>query len=330
MFYLFHGDDEYRRSLELTKMKSKLGDQSAIDLNTTELSGGDLTLDQLIFACDSLPFLADKRLIIVHGLAARLQRRKESTEEESDNGDVFVERLEEYLQSLPETARLVFVENREIKKSNPIRKMVAGHDHGYEREFKPLGGRQINKWISERVEEEGGKIDRNAVQLLATYVGNDLRLLDQEIGKLLTYVGQERVISRDDVQRLVSYVREASIFDLVDAVGTRNTKLALQLTEKMIDDGNHPLYILHMIARQIRILLQTKELMARGTQPGDIRALLGLHPYVVKKAQAQAPNFTITQLEDLLHRLLDVDVAIKTGQMDKLLALELFLTEAGR
>lgn len=330
MFYLFHGDDEYRRSLELTTMKSKLGDQSAIDLNTTELSGSDLTLDQLIFACDSLPFLADKRLVIVRGLAARLQRRKESTEEGSDNGDVFVTRLEEYLQSLPETARLVFVENREIKKSNPIRKMVSAYEHGYEREFKPLKGYQLNKWISERVEEEGGKIDRGAVELLATYVGNDLRLLDQEIGKLLTYVGQERAISRDDVERLVSYVREASIFDLVDGVGTRNTKLAMELTEKLIEDGRHPLYILHMITRQIRILLQTKELQNRGTQEGDISALLGLHPYVVKKAQAQAPNFTAGQLEELLHRLLDVDAAIKTGRVEPLLALELFLTEARR
>jgi DNA polymerase-3 subunit delta len=330
MFYLFHGDDEYRRSLELTKMKSKLGDQSAIDLNTTELSGSDLTLDQLVFACDSLPFLADKRLVIVHGLAARLQRRKEATEEESENGDVFVERLEEYLQSLPETARLVFVENREIKKSNPIRKMVSDCEHGYEREFKPLKRYQLNKWISQRAEEEGGTIDRGAVELLATYVGNDLRLLDQEIGKLLTYAGQGRAISRDDVERLVSYVREASIFDLVDGVGTRNTKLAMELTEKLIEDGAHPLYILHMITRQIRILLQTKELQNRGTQEDDIRALLGVHPYTVKKALAQAPNFTAGQLEEILHRLLDVDVAIKTGQMDKLLALELFLTEAGR
>ncbi|HEM61477.1 MAG TPA: DNA polymerase III subunit delta [Chloroflexi bacterium] len=330
MFYLFHGDDEYRRSLELATMKSKLGDQSAIDLNTTELSGSDLTLDQLIFACDSVPFLSDKRLVIVHGLAARLGRRKEAAEEEEDGEDVFLERLEDYLSNLPETARLVFVENRAIGKGNPIRKMVSAYDHGYEHEFVPLKGFQLSKWISQRVEEEGGKIDRDAVQLLANYVGNDLRLLDQEVGKLLTYVGQGRSISRDDVERLVSYVREASIFDLVDAVGTRNTKLALQLMEKLIDDGNHPLYILHMITRQIRILLQTRELKDKQTEPGDISALLGLHPYVVKKALAQTPNFAVTQLEELLHRLLDVDVAIKTGQMEPVLALELFLTEAGR
>lgn len=330
MFYLFHGDDEYRRSLELATMKSKLGDQSAIDLNTTELSGSDLTLDQLIFACDSVPFLSDKRLVIVHGLAARLGRKKDASEGETDRDDVFLERLEDYVSNLPETARLVFVETRTIDKGNPIRKMVSAHEHGYEREFARLKGYRLNRWISDRVVEEGGQIEGAAVELLANYVGSDLRLLDQEIGKLLTYVGQGRSISRDDVERLVSYVREASIFDLVDAVGTRNTKLAMQLTEKLIDDGRHPLYILHMITRQIRILLQTRELQAKKAEPDDIRALLGLHPYPMKKALAQAPNFSAEQLEEILRRLLEVDTAIKTGQMEPLLALELFISGVSR
>ncbi|MDH4207966.1 MAG: hypothetical protein OEV76_03745, partial [Anaerolineae bacterium] len=148
MFYLLHGEDEYRRSLELEKMKSKLGDEDALALNTTELSGSDLTLDRLVFACDSLPFLADKRLIIVHGLAARLERKREETEEDSPADSAFVQRLEEYLRTLPETARLVFLENRQIKSSNPIRKMVSQSEHGYERHFPSLRPRELSRWVA--------------------------------------------------------------------------------------------------------------------------------------------------------------------------------------
>jgi DNA polymerase-3 subunit delta len=328
MFYLLHGEDEFRRSLELEGMKAKLGDESAVALNTTELSGGDLTLDQLIFACDSLPFLADKRLVIVHGLAARLGRR--GGEEDEDEESPFVEKLGAYLDTLPDTARLVFLEDGEVKKSNPIWKMVSQSQHGYEREFAPLKPRELNRWINQRVQEKGSGIDRTAVELLATYVGSDLRLLDLEIDKLLTYIAGERSITREDVELLVSYVQEGSIFDLVDALGTRDTKLAMQLTEKMLEDGRHPLYLLHMFARQFRILLQTKELLHKGAAPGDIAALLHLHPYPARKALAQARNFSIAQLEDIFHRLLELDAALKSSEMQERLALELFVTEVSQ
>jgi DNA polymerase-3 subunit delta len=325
MFYLLHGEDEFRRSLELEGMEARLGDESAVALNTTELSGGDLTLDQLIFACDSLPFLADKRLVIVRGLAARLGRRR--SEEEEDEESPFVEKLEAYLETLPDTARLVFLEDGKVKKSNPIWKMVSQSERGYEREFAPLKPRELNRWIAQRVQEKGSGIDRAAVELLATYVGSDLRLLDLEIDKLLTYIGGERSITREDVELLVSYVQEGSIFDLVDALGTRDTKLAMQLTEKLLEDGRHPLYLLHMIARQFRILLQTKELLGKGAAPGDIAALLHLHPFPARKAVAQAPNFSIAQLEDIFHRLLELDATLKSSEMEERLALELFVTE---
>ena len=330
MFYLLHGEDEYRRSLELEKMKSKLGDETALTLNTTELSGSTLTLDQLIFACDSLPFLADKRLIIVHGLAARLERKSGEPEEDSQADATFVQRLEEYLRTLPETARLVFLENRQIKAPNPLWKMVSQSEHGYEHHFAPLRDNELSRWIAQRAEEKGAKIDRAALQLLAAHVGNDLRLLDQEIGKLLTYTGSERPVTSDDVRLLVSYVREASIFDLVDALGLRDTRQAMQLTEQLLDDGQHPLYIQHMITRQFRILLQIKELLVKGTAREDISALLGLHPYPLRKALAQAPNFSIAQLEDILRRLLELDAAVKSGEMEERLALELFVTEVNK
>jgi DNA polymerase-3 subunit delta len=330
MFYLLHGEDEYRRSLELQKMKSKLGDEDALALNTTELSGSDLTLDQLIFACSSLPFLADKRLVIVHGLAARLERRRDESEEDSPSDPVFAERLEEYLSTLPETARLVFVEDRRIKPANPILRMVSQFEHGYEKHFAPLRENRLTSWIAKRAREKGANIEREAVQLLAAHVGSDLRLQDQEIDKLLTYLAGERPITSDDVRLLVSYVREDSIFDLVDALGLRDTGKAMQLTDKMLEDGQHPLYILHMITRQFRILLQIRDLQARGTATADMATLLRLKPYPLRKALAQAPNFTIDQLEDILHRLLEIDAAVKSGEMEERLALELFVTEVNR
>lgn len=328
MFYLFHGEDEYRRSLELETMKAKLGDPTTVDLNTTELSGRRLSQDELVFACDALPFLAEKRLVVVHDLAARFERKAGATRSRPEQESAFLKRLEEYLNTLPDTTRLVFVENRKIGARNPVHRIVSKSEQGYEREFTPLRAGELSRWIVEEVTEKQGQIDPAAVSLLAAHVGNDLRLLDHEIEKLLTYVGGERPITAADVERLVSYVQEANIFHMVDALGRRDTRRAMELVEKLLDDGQHPLYLLRMITRQFRILLQIKELLAKGTSSADMRALLGLHPFVVEKTTKQAPNFSLSQLEAIYHRLLELDVAVKSGEMEHRLAINVFVTEA--
>ncbi len=330
MFYLLHGEDEYRRSLQLEDMKAKLGDPATLALNTTELSGRQLTLDELIFACDSTPFLGERRLVIVSDLATRFQRDSREKAGYSELDSTFLERFEEYVDRLPDTTRLVLMESGKIKPGNPIHRIVSRSDHGYEKEFAPLRSRELRGWIVERVEDKEGRIERPAVDVLAAFVGGDLRLLDQEIEKLLTYVGPERPINEEDVELLVSYVQEANIFHMVDALGRRDTRRAMELLERLLEGGHHPLYVLHMITRQFRILLQIKELRAVGTLPADIAALLRLPPFVIDKSSKQARNFSFEQLEDIYRSLLEVDAAVKSGEMEERLALNLFVTGVGR
>jgi DNA polymerase-3 subunit delta len=327
MFYLFHGEDEYRRSLQLATMKAKLGDPTTVALNTTELDGRRLTLNELISVCDAMPFLSEKRLVIVHDLAARFERKRGTAEDDSEEGPSFLEQFEEYVNRLPESTRLVLVEDHEIEKKNPIYRIVAKSDQGHEREFASLDPGELNRWIAQHVGEKGGRIENTAVSVLAEFVGSDLRLLDQEIDKLLTYVGPERAVTEQDVELLVSYAQEANIFHMVDALGKRDTRRAMELMEQLLEGGQHPLYLLRMITRQFRILIQVKELLAKGTSAEDIRALLRLHPYVVKKTKGQAANFSIEQLEVIYKQLHEVDVAVKSGQMEPALALNLFVTE---
>jgi len=326
MFYLFHGEDEYRRSLQLATMKAKLGDPVTVALNTTELNGRRLTLDELISVCDAMPFLAEKRLVIVYNLAARFERKKGAAEDDAEQDPAFLEQFEEYVNSLPESTRLVLVEDGKIKEANRIYKIVTKSDQGHLHEFAPLDPGELSRWIPEHVEEKGGRIERAAVNALAAFVGSDLRLLDQEIDKLLTYAGPERAVTEQDVRLLVSYA-QANIFDMVDALGKRDTRRAMELMEQLLESGEHPLYLLRMIVRQFRILIQIKELLAKGTPVKDIQGLLRLHPYVVKKTTGQAANFSILQLEVIFKQLHEVDAAVKSGEMEPALALNLFVTE---
>jgi DNA polymerase-3 subunit delta len=164
---------------------------------------------------------------------------------------------------------------------------------------------------------------------MATLVGNDLRLLDQEIDKLLLYADGKQV-TETDVRALVSRAREASVFDLVDHVGRREADKALRLLHRLLDEGEPPLRLMAMLARQVRILIQVSELQASRMTQEQIAKRLKLHPYVVKKGLAQERNFSMGQLEKAHALLLETDWMIKTGEMEGVLALDMLVVSLAR
>ncbi len=324
MFYIFHGPDELSRTETLARLKAQMGDPAMAELNTTLLDGRSLTLGELQQACDSLPFLSDRRLVIVNNYLTRLGGRGASR---SSSGKGGAERttltaLADYLPTMPDTARLIFVEDETLPKTHPILRLAEKHPAGKVYTFDGPGRGELSGWIIKRVEHKGASIERSAADALATAVGDDLRLLDSELDKLAIYVGDARPITIADVDLLVPYAGEANVFAMVDAIGRRDGRIALRLLHKLLDENAAPLYLLSMIVRQFRILIQVKELSAQGLAISTIAKRAGLHPFVAEKAQRQAMNFSMGQLELVYARLLETDLAIKTGRMGDVLALD--------
>lgn len=334
-YYIFHGEDEFSRSEQIKKFRAQLGDPQFADLNITQFDGRKLALSELTHACDAVPFLSDKRLVIVEGLLARLEpRRKKSDDDTSEEIEVetnpdLAKELVAYLPRLPETTRLVFVEAKTLAKNNPVLKYAASDARAHVKEFSAPDARALPKWIDARVKQKGGVIEAEAVGELAAHLGNDLRLLDNEIEKLLTYRAQQP-IRAEDVRALVASVTESSVFDLVDALGRREAERALRLLHDQLAHNAAPVYLLTMITRQFRLLLQWRDLAERGMSFDQVTAQLKLHPFVARKTAEQARNFTLPQLEAIYQKLLDVDIAIKTGRSEPMLALDLLVVELTR
>jgi DNA polymerase-3 subunit delta len=311
------------------------GDRAIADLNTSVLDGQRLTLGELRHACDAVPFLSDRRMVIVNGLLHHLVKRSKAGV--SDPGGrrqpawkkTFLKELADYLPELPRKTRLLFVESESLKMTHPIVKLALaqGKAQGaHVKEFKVPKESNLPGWIARRVRKQGGDLSRTAAGMLAQLVGADMRLLDQEIDKLLVYA-DGRQVTGEDVQALVSRAREAVVFDLVDAIGHRQAARALELQHQLIDDGEAPLFLLAMLGRQVRLLIQIKELQAQGVSQPELTKTLKLHPYVVGKVLSQIPRFSMAQLEKAHERLVDTDWAIKTGRMNDKLALDLLVVE---
>jgi DNA polymerase-3 subunit delta len=325
MFYILHGPDELSRTEALAALKARLSDPALGDLNTTLFDGGALSLGELQQVCSSLPFMSEQRLVIVHGYLARLggagpARAGGAGKKGGENSGL--EALIGYLPAMPPSTHLVFVEPEVLPQGHPLLKLAAKPELGQAQAFGGPERGELTPWIVRRVESKGAAIQRPAAEALAIAVGDDLRLLDSEIEKLALYVGGERPIAPADVELLVPYAGAANVFAMVDAIGRRDGKVALTLLHKLMDQNAAPLYLLGMIVRQFRILIQVKELSARGLAVSTIAKQAGLHPFVAEKAQRQAMNFSIGQLEVIYARLLETDLAIKTGQMEDVLALD--------
>jgi len=311
MFYIFHGEDTHSQKETLADLTGKLGDPAMLDLNTTRLEGL-VPLNQLRQACSAMPFLAKARLVIVSGLFAAKPDKD------------YLKELAAYLPQLPETTRLVFLEAEALSASHPILKLAQSEKSGYEKLFKPLEGSQLERWVRQQVEERNGRIAPHAVHLLIVNIGNNLQILANEIEKLVLYKGTAE-ITGDDVALLSPYLAEASIFDLVDALGNRNSKKASLLLQQKFQEGADPFYLFSMFVRQFRLLIQVKEMVDAGSRPPAISQRLKMHSFVAGKLHQQSAQFSLPQLEQIYRHLLDVDVSVKTGRNDMVTALNLLV-----
>lgn len=317
-YYLFHGDDALHIEEEVARMRALMGDPGSAAMNTALFDGHEAAVADVFNAASALPFLADKRLVIVDGWLSWLARSAAGKA-----GQEQLKQIVDELPRLPDWARLVFVEKRALPDSNPVLKAARADPRGYVKAFNVP--KDPTRWIIQRAEHYGAAIEPAAARALAAVIGENLVAADNELFKLAAYVGEGGTIQEADVAALTPYVPEESIFDMVDALGKRDGQTAIRLLHHLLRDGEE-LGLFGMIVRQFRLLLQAKEhLSGGGGRGGALAKALGVHPYVGEKLEAQSRNFSLADLDAIYHRLLEVDRRIKTGQMDAVLALDVLV-----
>ncbi|NNJ09656.1 DNA polymerase III subunit delta [Chloroflexales bacterium ZM16-3] len=315
MIHLLHGPDEYQRSQTLARMRADFPPDLA-DLNVASLDGRKLKIDALAAACEAMPFLADRRLVIVSDALKHTKAGKDR------------EDLRAYLEHVPAFCDLVFVESDDIDRRSILFTYLK--KAASVQEFTPLQGSELTRWVAERAKALQVRLEPAAAQRLIEFVGGDSRAIVNEMEKLASYVGRGGRITPTEVDLLVQDGQEQNLFAFIDDLSARRLGSALRGARQLLEDGQAPTYIMFMVARQVRILLGVRELSAQRRRPDDIAAELGQRPFVVKKAMEQVRGFEAGVLERLHDRLLELDLATKTGRIQPEVALELFVAEACR
>lgn len=320
MIYILYGPDDFSLREKLAELKRGWGDEESLAFNTTILEGRHLALAQLVNECSATPFLGEKRLVIVEGLLSRFEQKTGGSASALDEW----KGLTEYVPGMPTTTILLLVDgkigdkNPLIKGLRPISKVL---------QFLPPKGRRLHEWMDSRVAKCGGEISAQAMRQLTDLAGENLWTLANEIDKLCLYV-RDRPIEVEDVRQATSYGREVSVFPLVDAIVERRVSTAMKLMHQSFDEGMSATYLLFMLARQLRLMVRAHELSEQGVSLAEKREQLGVSAkYPIDRLLEQSSGYSMPRLIEVYRKLVETDVAIKTGKWKDELALDLLVAE---
>ena len=310
--YLMEGIEEYIKQSALEQLRKAVLPAGLEALNESVLENPSLQV--LRAASETLPFMADKRLVLIRECALLRPSRKNSEEgEEAPEEDDQTQAFCGYLADIPPTTCLVFYEKG---KADARRKLYGAiKKHGSIALFDTLDNEELNRWIVQTMHSLGKEISSASASNLSFTVGRDAALLRGEMEKLAAHTGERPQVTAEDIQAVATRSLEASVFDMVDALVEGKTPRAFSLFENMLRTGGSRFAILAMILRQYRILFHYKSLKESGASPMDIKSRLGIPPFAVDRAAKQAAAYTSGQLQSAIALCVDTEFSVKSGRM---------------
>ncbi|MEF2247284.1 MULTISPECIES: DNA polymerase III subunit delta [unclassified Paenibacillus] len=318
--YVLVGQDRYRMAQFVDYISNAMFQTEEREMGIVKFDTAETPLEDIVLEAESLPFLLERKLIVVRDAVVLTGGSGKEGSKIEHRPDSMLRYLEQPLES----SVIVFVvqaekldERRKLVKLLKERQSVIP--------FYELDGAQMKQWIIKRAQEQGRSMTEQAAELLQARVGNNMQQLSQEVDKLCLHAGSEGAIDEETVGMLTSVTIEEDVFALVDAIAELRIENALRLYRNLLVRREEPIKIVALIVRQIRMMLQIKELEKHHYSPQQMAGQIGQHPYAVKLASEKGRKFTIDRLAGILASLAELDYKMKTGLIDKALGVELFL-----
>lgn len=324
--YILYGEDAFGRDEAVQQLKERMRALPAGEHNLTELAGPEATVAALRLNADVVPFLTERRMVLVRGLLARLAgrgggaRRSGRTPRKTDvAAPDELQMLIDYLPDVPATTSIAFVEDGRFNPEPLARAIPRGR--AFVKEFPRV--QDVAGWVRGRAKLLEIDLDEGAVRELASLGGAELRRLDSELRKLAAYAAG-RTITRTDVRELV-IGRDVQVWSLLDGLAERRLDKALRALHVLYAQGESPEALLGRdIAPHMRRLMVARELAVASRAERDQVdvAALGLNPATLGKWMEQSQAFEPAELQRALEVLLELDRQIKTGETTSEPALE--------
>ena len=284
-FYFLYGDESFLLEKTVASLQEALIDPNLTHFNLAVFHGSESTPQDIISSAKTHPLSGGYRMVLV---------------KEADKLKSPWKAFTPYFSQPPASTCLVFCGEKLPLKAQPL---SAFKKKGVPVRFYHPYDREIPGWIRNIAQTCNKKVSGSAAALLST---------ELEIEKLAAYVGDREVIEVDDVKEVVTVNRGVSVFKLNDLVADKNREGALHALQRLLGAGEPPLKILTMITRQIRLLVQAKEMLEQGLSQTEIGKKLGIRDFYLKDFIKRAQTVSRTRGEKSIHLLFNSDWKLKS------------------
>ena len=303
--YLLFGEEAYLKIQYKEKLIHALNPDDDT-MNFTKYEGKGIEVREMIDLCETMPFFADHRVVLV------------------ENSGFFKNKCDEladYMKTLPDYLRLVFVEEEVDKRS---RMYKAVKNCGRIVEFAKQDEKTLMRWAAGILAREGRKITTRDMELFLTKTGTDMGNIRMELEKLITYTMGQDIVTREDIEEICTTRTENKIFDMVRAVTERNQRRALDLYNDLLTLREPPMRILFLLSKQFRQMCLAKKMAGEGASQNEIATRLGVPSFVARNILACA---SVEELEQAEEDFVDAEEAVKTGRLQDVLSVELLIVK---
>lgn len=323
-YYLFLGEEEYMMKLALEELKSKYIGADFETLNYAEIDGKNADLDTLINASETLPFMSDKKIVVLKDLTNFLEELDERSKEE----------LYKHIEDLGDFLVLIFLDSKnKLRKNTKFYRRMKKEDRQVE--FIKLLGQDMNRWVQTIAKRKGKTISPGNIKYFIEETSYNSRNLDMNLYDLeneffkIADNTKDVEIRKENIDDVLIKTIDTNIFEFLDAFSSKSVERSLFLLNQMYLSGEPIQRIFFMMIRQIRLILGFLIYKNKGYDNKSIQEKLQIKAYEFGKIRAKAGVFKEEELENIMIKLLEIDTSMKTTIVDDKLVIEAFLVEMG-
>jgi DNA polymerase III subunit delta len=311
IYYLF-GEESYLLDQAVRALIKVAAPEGLNAFNSDQFSGKETSGAAVRSACETLPFMVKRRVVIVRDMQELDLRQL------ADLEDYFTD-------PSPSTCLILHAMTAQKApdgRSGAMRKLKKAAESW---EFKPFYAEDVEQFILKQAHLRKIRLTNAAAAYMMEAVGHDLASQDQALDKLDLYLGaapEMRDADVDEVQQIVAITRVQSIFELTDSIGDRKIGPALTALDAMMVAGEPAIKINQMIARHFRILAKLHDPSVQRADRSHQASAVGVSPFFLKDYTRHSQKFSGPEIERILARVIDLDIQLKSSKLDDRLLLE--------
>lgn len=318
MFIVLYGSEPFLAEQKLKEIVENYKKTQKSGLSLSIFKSEDFDFNDFKSALETVSMFDEKKLMIFKNFFI----------EEADKAKKILDFAKKADAQDSKDIIMVFFESGQPKATKEFKELLKKPN--LSQEFSKIEGAKLNSWIQKEFDKLGAKIETRAVLALIQATGNDLYRLKNEIDKLAAYLPAQagkKLITEKDVAEMVASDFRSDIFAVIDAIAKKNKKLSFKILNDHIEHGESEIYLLTMIIYQFRNLIKIKSLINKLLSEAELAKKTGLHPFVIKKILSISRQFSFEELKNIYQKLFDIDLKIKTGEIDPRMALNMFVAE---